>query len=166
MRRGLRAAGRPALKFRHSCADNRTQTARSDCRPAGPRRRKPKFLEPQNQPTPGLVQDVREVRRNPRFKLAVEITVHSESCGMLKGRSIDISEIGIGVVLGEDIPVGESVKLHIPLPSGPVTISAIVRQRSSFFRHGFEFMQSNSVREILQSACRRLAAEQTASCRL
>jgi spore germination cell wall hydrolase CwlJ-like protein len=76
---------------------------------------------------------------------------------------IDISEIGIGAVLGEDIPVGEVVKLHIPLSSGPVTICATVRQRSSFFRYGFEFIQSNSVRKILQSACRQLAAEQSAA---
>jgi spore germination cell wall hydrolase CwlJ-like protein len=75
---------------------------------------------------------------------------------------MDISEIGIGAVLGDDVPVGEVVKLNIPLPSGPVTICATVRQRSSFFRYGFEFIQSNSVRKILQSACRELAVLQSA----
>ena len=76
---------------------------------------------------------------------------------------MDISEIGIGAVLGEDVPIGEVVKLNIPLPSGPVTISAAVRQRSSFFRYGFEFIEPNSDREILESCCRQLAVQQSAS---
>jgi hypothetical protein len=70
--------------------------------------------------------------------------------------------MGIGAVLGDDVPVGEVVKLNVPLPSGPVTISATVRQRSSFFRYGFEFVESNLVREIPQSACRQLAVQQSA----
>lgn len=100
--------------------------------------------------------DVGEVRRKPRFKLAVNISIHSPSCGLLKGSTLDISEIGIGAVLGEDVPVGEIVKLNIPLPSGPLTICATVRQKSAFFRYGFEFIEPNSVREILESACRNL----------
>jgi PilZ domain len=76
---------------------------------------------------------------------------------------MDISESGIGALLDEDVPVGEVVKLNIPLPSGPVTICATVRQRSSFFRYGFEFVESKSVREILQSTCRQLAVQQPAS---
>jgi hypothetical protein len=82
---------------------------------------------------------------------------------LLKGRTMDISEIGIAAVLGDDVPVGEVVKLNFTLPSGPVTIRATVREKSSFFRYGFEFIESNSVREILQSACRQLAAQQSAS---
>jgi hypothetical protein len=118
-------------------------------------------LKPENQPATG--QDVSEVRRKPRFKLAVNITIHSPSCGLLKGSTLDISEIGIGAVLGEDVPIGEIVKLNIPLPSGPLTIRATVRQRSAFFRHGFEFIEANSVREILESTCRQLALQQSAS---
>lgn len=122
-------------------------------------------LEPQNEPAAGPVREVGEARRKPRFKLAVDISIHSQSCGLLRGRSLDLSEVGIGAVLGEDIPVGEVVKLNIPLPSGPLTIAATVRQRSSFFRHGFEFIESNSVREILQSTCHQLAVQQSASVR-
>jgi PilZ domain len=117
--------------------------------------------EPQNQPATSPVRDAGEARRKPRFKLAVDISIHSESCGLLRGRSLDISEIGLGAVLGEDLPLGEIVKLNIPLPSGPLAIAATVRQRSSFFRHGFEFIESNSVREILESTCRQLAVRQT-----
>ena len=134
------------------------------------RRRQPlpekdKRLESANQPVTSPAQDVSEVRRKPRFKLVVDISIHSESCGLLKGRTMDISEIGIGAVLGEDVPVGEVVKLNIPLPSGPVTLRSTVRQRSSFFRYGFEFVESNSVRDILRSACRELAVQQSASAR-
>jgi hypothetical protein len=78
---------------------------------------------------------------------------------------MDISEIGIAAVLGDDVPVGEVVKLHFTIPSGPVTIRATVRQKSSFFRYGFEFVESNSVREILQSTCRQLAVQQSVSAR-
>lgn len=132
------------------------------------RRRQPtpekdKCLEPANQPVTIPTQEISEVRRKPRFKLVVDISIHSESCGLLKGRTMDISEIGIGAVLGEDVPVGEVVKLNIPLPSGPVMIRATVRQRSSFFRYGFEFVESNSVREILQSICHQLAVQQSGS---
>lgn len=120
-------------------------------------------MEPQNQSKTGPVGYVSETRRKPRYKLVVDINIHSESCGLLKGRTMDISETGIAAVLGDDVPVGEVVKLNLTLPSGPVTISATVRQRSSFFRYGFEFIESNSVREILQSACRQLAVQQSAS---
>jgi hypothetical protein len=124
---------------------------------------KAKLLQPQDEPATRPVRDSAEVRRKPRFKLAVDITIQSPSRGFLKARTLDISEIGIGAVLGEDISIGEIVKLHIPLPSGPVTIRATVRQRSSFFRYGFEFIESAPVRKIVQSACRQLALEQSAS---
>jgi hypothetical protein len=138
-----------------------------DCqgRSAGskPSPEKAELLKPENQPATGPVQHVTEVRRRPRFKLAVNISIHSPSCGLLKGRTLDISEIGIGAVLEEDVPVGEVVKLHIPLPSGPVTICATVRHRSAFFRYGFEFIEPNPVREIVESACRQLDVQQSAS---
>lgn len=110
-----------------------------------------------------MVRDVGEVRRKPRFKLTVDITIHSESSGFLKGRTVDISEIGMAAMLDEDIPIGEIVKLNIPLPSGPVTISAAVRQRGSFFRYGFEFVESSAVRAPIQDTCRQLAMQQSAS---
>jgi len=69
----------------------------------------------------------------------------------------------MAAVLGEDVPIGEVVKLNIPLPSGPIAICATVRQRGSFCRYGFEFIESNSVREVLQSACQQLAVQQSAS---
>jgi hypothetical protein len=123
-------------------------------------------LEPLNQSKTAPIGYVSEVRRKPRYKLVVDIIIRSESCGLLKGRTMDISEIGIAAVLGDDVPVGEVVKLNFTLPSGPVAIPATVRQKSSLFRYGFEFIESNSVREILNSTCRQLAIQQSASLRL
>lgn len=128
-------------------------------------RERAKVLQPQNQPATGTGGDVSEARRKPRFKLAVDISIHSQSSGLLKGRTLDISEIGLGAVLEEDVPVAEVVTLNIPLPSGPVTICATVRQRSSFFRYGFEFLESDPIRGMVQSACRQLAVQQSASVR-
>ena len=122
-------------------------------------------MEPQNQSATSPVQDVSETRRKPRFKLVVDIVIHSDSCGLLKGRTMDISEIGIGAVLGDDVPVGEVVKLNFALPSGPVSFPATVRQKSSFFRYGFEFIQSKSLREILQPTCHQLAVQQSGALR-
>jgi hypothetical protein len=121
-------------------------------------------MNPQNQTATGPA-GVGEVRRKPRFKLAVDISIQSESCGSLKGRTLDISEVGIGAVLGEDIPLEEVVKLHIALPTGAVAACARVRQRSSFFRYGFEFIEPNSIKEILQYTCRQLAVQESASAR-
>ena len=118
-------------------------------------------MEPQNQPPVAPVLGARESRRKARYKLAVDIIIHSKSCGVLKGRSLDISEVGIAAVMGDDIPIGEVVKMNIPLPSGPITIGATVRQSGSFFRYGFEFIESDAAREILQSACRQLAIQQS-----
>ena len=119
-------------------------------------------MDSRNQLEAGPVSDVKDVRRKPRFKLVVDITIRSESCGLLKARTLDISEVGIAAVLSEDIPVGEVVKLEIPLPLGRMTICATVRQRGSLFRYGFEFLEANAVPEILQSTCRLLAIQQSA----
>jgi hypothetical protein len=150
-----------AKVFPHSADESTDCPGQNATDPPSPEKAEP--LEPQNQPATGPVENVREERRKPRFKFAVDIAIHSKSCGLLRGRTLDISEIGIAVVLDEDVPVGEVVKLNIPLASGPMTICATVRHRGSFFRYGFEFTESNSVREILESACRQLAIQQSGS---
>jgi hypothetical protein len=98
-------------------------------------------------------------RRHPRFKLSVDIGIYSRTCGVLKGRTVDISESGIAAMLRLEVPVGEIVELNLTLPSGPLTTRAIVRQRNAF-RYGFEFFDSYSVREVIRRACRDLALEQ------
>ena len=101
-----------------------------------------------------------EARGHPRFKLEVEIWVNSRTCGLLKGYTVDISESGIAVMLTLEAPVGEILELDFTLPSGPVMILAMVRQRNAF-RYGFEFVDTDSMYEIIRRACRDLAIDQS-----
>jgi len=75
---------------------------------------------------------------------------------VLKGYTVDISESGIAAVLTIEPPSGEVVELNFTLPFGPVTILAMVRQRNAF-RYGFEFVESNTVNEVIHLTCRELA---------
>jgi hypothetical protein len=101
-----------------------------------------------------------DARRRPRYKIEVDITVYSRTCGLLKGRTVDISESGIAVMLRLEVPFGELVELNFTLTSGSMTILATVRQRNAF-RYGFEFVNSESEHELIRRACRDLAVEQS-----
>lgn len=103
-----------------------------------------------------------DARRHPRFKLEVDISIHSRTCGLLKGRTVDISESGIAAMLRIEAPLGEVVELSFTLPYGPVTILATVRQRNAF-RYGFQFLDSNDANEVIRSTCHQLAVEQSPS---
>jgi PilZ domain len=101
-----------------------------------------------------------DARRQPRFKIEVDITVDSRTCGMLKGHTVDISESGISALLTIEVPVGEVVELAFTLPFGPVTIYAMVRQKNAF-RYGFHFMESSFAEAVIRPTCRQLAVEQS-----
>jgi hypothetical protein len=101
-----------------------------------------------------------DARRQPRFKLEVDITVNSKTCGLLKGNSVDISESGISAILKLEVPVGEFVELQFTLPHGPVTVYAVVRHRNAF-RYGFQFVESHAVHQVIQATCRSLALEES-----
>src|ERR1022692_5353939 len=66
-----------------------------------------------------------DARRQPRFKIEVDVTINSRTCGVLKGHSVDISESGMAAMLPIEAALGENVELNFTLPSGPVTIHAI-----------------------------------------
>jgi hypothetical protein len=117
-------------------------------------------LEAQNQPATGRVRPTVDARRQPRFKIEVDISVNSHTCGTLKGHTVDISESGISAMLRLEVPLGEVVGLAFTLPFGPVTIYAMVRQRNAF-RYGFQFMESNFTEEVIRPTCRQLAVERT-----
>jgi hypothetical protein len=78
---------------------------------------------------------------------------------LLKGHTVDISEVGISAMLKIEVPLGELVELDFTLPYGPVTIYAMVRQRNAF-RYGFEFAESHVMQGIIRQTCRDLAVEQ------
>jgi hypothetical protein len=117
-------------------------------------------LDVQNLFVAGQSRDLVDARRRPRYKIEVDITVYSRTCGLLKGRTVDISESGIAVMLRLEVPFGELVELNFTLTSGSMTILATVRQRNAF-RYGFEFVNSESEHELIRRACRDLAVEQS-----
>jgi hypothetical protein len=115
-------------------------------------------LKSQHQQTVGQVSTF-ERRHDPRFRIEVEVTVNSKTCGVVKGHTADISPSGISAILAREIPVGELVELEFTLPYGDVRIYAVVRQRSAF-RYGFRFAESNFISEVIEPTCRHLKMEQ------
>jgi PilZ domain len=86
--------------------------------------------------------------------------VNSRTCERLKGHTVDISESGIAAMLTLEAPLNEILELDFTLPSGPAMIFAAARQRNAF-RYGFEFIDTDSVHEIIRRACRDLAVDQS-----
>jgi hypothetical protein len=99
---------------------------------------------------------VTDARRHPRFNIEVDIRIDSRTCGLLKGRTVDISESGIAAMLTIEALLGEGVELNFTLPCGPAKIHAMVRQKNAF-RYGFEFVDSDSAQEVVRRTCRELA---------
>jgi hypothetical protein len=118
------------------------------------------MLEPHNQDAADLGRDIADARRRPRFKLQVDISVNSKTCGLLEGHSVDISESGISAMLRLEVPIGECVELRFTLPFGAVAVYGIVRQRNAF-RYGFQFVESNPPNEAIRATCRSLSMEQS-----
>ena len=82
-----------------------------------------------------------DARRHPRFRIwkcrSVSIRATAPSSA---AHTVDISESGIAVLLREEVPIGEVVRLEFALPDGAVEALAMVRQRSAF-RYGFQFVE-------------------------
>jgi hypothetical protein len=90
-----------------------------------------------------------DARRAPRIRLEVDVNIYSKKSGLIPGRTLDISESGISVVLPVGLPVGEVVKLEIMSRIEPVMVAAVVRNRNAF-RYGLEFEQSGTGRELIK----------------
>jgi hypothetical protein len=113
-------------------------------------------LKLQDQPTAGNTQQIPDARRSRRFGLRVDIVIHSRTCGVLTGHTVDISESGLSAMLTMDVPVGEIVEMDFVLPTGPVNICATARQRIAF-RYGFEFLDQSAANDGIRETCRQLA---------
>jgi hypothetical protein len=100
-----------------------------------------------------------ERRLQPRFKIEVGITITSRTVGVMRGHTVDISESGISAIIAIEVPVDELVELDFTLPLGNVSIYAMVRQRTAF-RYGFQFVNSDAIRDVIRPTCRHLAVEQ------
>jgi hypothetical protein len=113
-------------------------------------------FEAENQAAGTPLRTIADTRRQPRFKIEVDISVSSQTCGILKGYTVDINELGIAAMLRLEAPVSEVLELNFTLPYGPVKIHAVVRDKNAF-RYGFEFFESGSAHEVIRRACRELA---------
>ena len=109
--------------------------------------------------SPNPASDLIDRRSQPRFKLEVDIKIHSRTCGLVQGRTVDISESGISAILPLELALGELVELDFTLPFGRVTVYALVRQRSAF-RYGFQFTEWNFTEGVIRPTCRVLAMQQ------
>jgi hypothetical protein len=115
-------------------------------------------LEIDSQPRKHSSPDFTEARIHPRFALQVDISVYCRRNGKLKGHTVDISESGISAILVLEVEVGNLVQLEFVLPSGPVTIRALVRHKTAF-RYGFQFVEPDAHGRI-KSTCDQLKAQQ------
>lgn len=107
-----------------------------------------------------MLRTIADDRWKARFKMETDITISSPTCGLLKGRTVDISEGGIAAMLTIEVSTGEIVELSFTLPDGPVTVCATVRHKNAF-RYGFEFIVPNKASETIRRTCRGLAVDQT-----
>jgi hypothetical protein len=117
-------------------------------------------VDSHNQHATGRVREVPDARHHPRFKIKVNVAVHSRTCGILQGKAVDLSESGIAVILRIEVPLHELVELEFSLPFGEVRIYAVVRQRNAF-RYGFQFAEAVGVHEVIHATCNHLAMQQT-----
>ena len=101
-----------------------------------------------------------DARRNPRFKLEIDIRVYPRNSLVVHGHTVDISESGISAILKVEVPVGEIVRLEFDLPAGSVDITALVRQRNAF-RYGFQFLVASTSQEPIGRTCTQLAMEKS-----
>jgi PilZ domain-containing protein len=92
------------------------------------------------------------MRQHPRFKLDVDVNIHSKTAGLVVGRSAEISEAGMSVMLVPELTVGEVVELDFELPFGPANVLAIVRSRNAF-RYGFKFVQPHAAESRIKQSC-------------
>jgi hypothetical protein len=98
------------------------------------------------------VDNLREARRDFRFKLYVDMKIRSLSMGSISGRTLEISERGFSATLPVELPIGEVVDLYIRLRIGNMNVHATVSNRSGF-RHGFRFVQPNPALHMIRENC-------------
>jgi hypothetical protein len=98
------------------------------------------------------VDNLRESRRDFRFKLYVDLKIRSLSMASVLGRTLDISERGLSATLPAELPIGEIVDLYIRLRIGNVSVHATVSNKSAF-RHGFQFVEPNPALHMIRENC-------------
>jgi hypothetical protein len=95
---------------------------------------------------------LRENRRDLRFRLDVEVKIHSPSMGPVPGQTLDISERGLSALLPVELPLEEVVEVNLKLHIGRVNVRATIRNRNAF-RHGFQFVEPNPALHLIRENC-------------
>lgn len=105
---------------------------------------------------PRIATGKMRVRNFPRYHLDQRVSVRATLAGKtttLLGRTSDISEGGVGIVIPESLDVGTEVQVEVGMGSGVVTASAVVRHRRGF-HHGLEFLELAPAQgEQIRRAC-------------
>jgi PilZ domain len=99
---------------------------------------------------------LKEQRAHVRFSFKVLLRIRCREGELITGRTLDVSESGIAAIVSLELIVGQSVELSFQLPSGPICIHAVVKNKTAF-RYGFEFVLARKGRESLKSLCMTLA---------
>jgi len=74
-------------------------------------------------------------RRHVRYRFSAPITVHPNGRSAVRGMSLEISESGMSVLIGDVLVVGDTVELE---PVAGSRVAALVRRHSGRI-YGFEF---------------------------
>jgi TonB family protein len=107
-------------------------------------------------------------RKVPRYKLAIPLNLTVLRAGVpdnLRGRTLEIGEGGMGVVVASQLLLGESVRVEFLLPhmTTPVRATAVVRYRHAMC-FGLQFLRlPDEQQSIIRYWTRREAEVQLAS---
>jgi len=108
-------------------------------------------LEPEHKQS--VLNQFRNSRRHLRFKMNVDVTVHSPTQGLVLAHTLDISESGLSAILPIELPSGEIVELDFQLPISRVRLVAVVREHYRL-RYGFEFVEpDNASLQAIRDSC-------------
>jgi c-di-GMP-binding flagellar brake protein YcgR len=113
---------------------------------------KPKFAVPGND----RYKDRRD-RRHPRFRADFRVTVTFLAASQYQrteGHSRDLSQGGIGLLLADELKIGEVVGLVFALPREEMEtweVRAVVRHRHGY-HYGFEFLALGNERLAILKA--------------
>jgi PilZ domain len=95
-------------------------------------------------------------RDHLRFSLEVPLRIQCRTGELVLGRTVDVSESGVSAMIPVGMVVGQAVELDFQLPSGAISVQAVVTNKTAF-RYGFEFVPEHHEKETITRSCRALA---------
>jgi hypothetical protein len=95
-------------------------------------------------------------REHLRFSLEVPLRIQCRTGEIVLGRTVDVSESGVSAMIPVGMVVGQAVELDFQLPSGAISVQAVVTNKTAF-RYGFEFVPEHDEQETITRSCQALA---------